>query len=216
MSPLTPSLEIIQICRRLHEKNMLAGADGNVSFRISDSQILMTPTRKHKGFLEERDIAVITLDNQIVSGEPSGERLMHLAVYKKVPEAKCVVHAHPPTAIAWSVAHPELKELPGDSLSEVILSVGNVPIASYARPGTKEMGEAIEKFLPENRVMILSRHGALAWGEDLQEAYNGMERIEAISVILKLAKDLGGLTSLPLEELKYLRELRREIGNRTL
>jgi L-fuculose-phosphate aldolase len=208
--------EIVAICRELHKRDFIAAADGNISYRVSDREILITPTQKHKGFITPNDIAVISIENEILSGNPSGERLMHLAVYRKVPEAKCVVHAHPPTAIAWSVAKPELKELPSDSLSEVILAVGKVPIVPYARPGTEGMGRACENFLPENRVMILSRHGALSWGEDLMEAYGGMERIEAIAKILKASLELGGITSLPQSEIEFLRDLRRKIGPKTL
>src|SRR5690606_22645124 len=204
--------DILKICRLLHEKDLIAGADGNVSFRLSPSEILITPSGKHKGFISEGDIATITLENRIVSGNPSGERDMHLEIYRRVPQAACVVHAHPPTAIAWSVAHPDLTELPSRALSETILAVGRVPIARYARPTTTEMGASIREFLPHNRVMILARHGAVAWGETAEEAYNGMERIEAIARILKLSQELGGITDLPAEEIEFLRKMRSEFG----
>lgn len=208
--------QIVEVCRRLHQKNMLAAADGNVSVKISDHEVLITPTGKNKGFISEADIAHITLDNEVKSGQPSGERLMHLEVYRRCSKARAVVHAHPQTAIAWSVARPELTELPANALSEVILAVGSVPIAPYAEPGTARMGEVLQPFLPERRVMILSRHGALSWGEDLDEAYNGMERIEAISCILKAAHELGGITDLPSAEVRRLHEIRARLGERTL
>jgi L-fuculose-phosphate aldolase len=141
---------------------------------------------------------------------------MHLEVYKRCPKAKAIVHAHPPTAIAWTVAKPDLRELPAEALSELILAVGRVPIAPYARPGTLDMGSVLAPFLPACRVILLARHGALSWGEDLEEAYNGMERLEHISQILKSASDLGGITSLPVEEVKVLREMRAKMGERTL
>src|SRR5581483_2454180 len=124
-------------------------------------------------------------------------RLMHLEVYRSCPKAKAVVHAHPPTAIAWTIAHPEMKMLPSDCMSELILAVGDLPVVPYARPGTLNMGEVLRPYLPGSRVMILARHGALSWGEDLDEAYNGMERLEHTALILKSAWELGGLTALP-------------------
>jgi L-fuculose-phosphate aldolase len=169
---------ICEVARRLHDRNMLAAADGNISFRLSDEQILITPSGIAKGFMKPEQMAVITLQNQVLRGHPSGERLMHLEIYKNCPKAKAVIHAHPPTAIAWSVARPELKELPGDSLSEVILATGSIPFVPYARPGTLDMGTHLTPFLPQHRALILSRHGAVAWGEDLDEAHRGMERIE--------------------------------------
>lgn len=208
--------EIVAICQRLNSKNMLAAADGNVSFKISDDQILITPTGLNKAFIKESDISIITLDNKIIKGKPSGERLMHLEVYRQCPQARCVVHAHPPMAIAWTVAFPKMKELPSDCLSEVILAVGKIPIVPYAKPGTQQMGQNLTHFLPSCRVMILARHGALSWGEDLIEAYNGMERLEHSALILKNAQLLGGLTSLPSEEVEALRKMRTQLGEKSL
>ena len=208
--------KLVEICQRLHSKNMLAAADGNVSYRVSDEQIYITPTGINKAFMKLSDIATINIENRILSGRPSSERLMHLEVYRQCPQARCVVHAHPPHAIAWSVAHPELKELPSDCLSEVILAVGKIPIGPYARPSTQEMGDNMTPFLPQFRVMILARHGALSWGEDPNEAYNGMERLEHSAQILQIAHTLGGLTALPQNELEALRAMRLKLGEKNL
>jgi L-fuculose-phosphate aldolase len=208
--------EILEVCRRLHQRNLLAAADGNVSVRLSDDEILFTPSGVNKARIQESDIAVVTLDNKILQGNPSGERLMHLEVYKRCPKAKAVVHAHPPTAIAFTVAHPEWQELPAKCLSEVILALGSVPVAPYARPGTVEMGTVLAPFLPQRRVLLLARHGAISWGEDLEEAYNGMERLEHISIILRNALTMGTLTELPEEEVQVLKEMRKKLGERTL
>lgn len=207
---------IVRFCELLHKKNMLAAADGNVSYRVSDREILITPSGVPKAFIHPDDIAVIDLANNIVKGRPSGERLMHLEVYKKCPDARAVVHAHPPTAIAWTVAHPEDKELPSECLSEVILAAGRIPIVPYARPGSLDMGTQLLPFLPECRAMILSRHGALCWGESLREAYCGMERLEHSADILMRAQAMGGLTKLPPEEVRELRRMRAEMGSRLL
>jgi L-fuculose-phosphate aldolase len=138
---------------------------------------------------------------------------MHLQIYKSCAKAKAVVHAHPPTAIAWSIARPELEKLPADCLSEVILATGDIPFVPYARPGTEQMGQVLTSFLPRYRALILRSHGAVAWGEDLEEAYRGMERIEHSAHILFMAEKLGGLNKLPDEEIHYLYELRKKIGD---
>lgn len=207
---------IVEICRRLSAKNLLASADGNVSVRVSDDEIWITPAGQNKAFIEPGDMALIALDGRVLHGNPSSERLMHLEVYRSCPKARAIVHAHPPTAIAWTVARPDMKELPGEGLSELILALGRVPVAPYARPGTAAMGEVLRPFLPGTRVMVLARHGAISWGEDLDEAYNGMERLEHVAGILKSAEELGGLTALPKEEVEALWEMRRKLGERTL
>ena len=207
---------ILEIARRLHQKNMLAAADGNISFRVNDNEIWITPSGVSKAFITESDLACINLQGEILLGQPSGERLMHLQIFKTCAKAKAIVHAHPVTAIAWSVAKPELEELPADGLSEVILACGRIPFVPYARPGTSQMGEVLQSFLPEHRALILRRHGAVTWGESLEEAYRGMERIEHSAQILMSAQMLGGLSSLPSEELSYLKELRKKLGPQLL
>ncbi|MBC86291.1 MAG: aldolase [Bdellovibrionaceae bacterium] len=208
--------EIVAVCKRLYRRNCLAAADGNISFRVSDDRILMTPTGISKAFMHPQEMALLDINGDVLIGKPSGERKMHLAVYRNCPQAKAVVHAHPPTAIAWSVARPDLKELPSQSLSEVILAAGSIPFASYARPGEEAMGTVLEEFLPEHRALILSRHGALTWGESLNEAWMGMERIEHVSQILMSAEKLGGMTMLPAEEITALYELRKKLGPKLL
>lgn len=208
--------EIVDIAQRLYNRNMLAGADGNISLRLSSGEILITPSGVSKGRMRPEEMALISLDNKVLFGNASSERLMHIEIYKNCPQARAVVHAHPPTAIAWSIAQPDLKCLPAEGLSEVILACGDIPFVPYARPGTSEMAEKIQTFLPRYRAMILSRHGALTWGEDLSEALLGMERIEHSAEILWRAQTLGGLTSLPEAEIQVLRSMRIQIGERLL
>ena len=195
---------------------MLAAADGNISYRISDSEILITPSGVSKAFMNPEDMAVINLEGEVLKGKPSSERLMHLAVYRASKEAKSVVHAHPPHAISWSVANPEMKELPAECLSEVILACGRIPVVPFATPSTNEMGDHLLEFLPQHRVMILARHGGLSWGESLDEAWKGMERLEHSAQILWLSETLGGLTSLPEDAVETLRKMRKDIGPKTL
>lgn len=207
---------LLEIGRHLHHKNLLAAADGNISYRFSDREIVITPSGKNKARLTPEDLAIITLDNDILQGNPSSERLMHLEVYKKVPEAKAIVHAHPPTAIAWSLARPHMKELPTSALPEVILAAGRIPVVPYARPGTLEMGTHLHPFLPDCRLLILARHGAICWGESLEEVSNGIERLEQVATILKLTDELGGAVDLPRSEIRALKQLRAQIGPRII
>ena len=208
--------EITLYCQRLYQKNLLAATDGNVSYRLNQEAIYFTPTQKHKAWIKEEEMALVTIDNKILYGQPSNERLMHLAVYQAVASARAIIHAHPPIAIAWTIAHPHLTTLPTDAMSELVLALGEVPIAPYARPTTHQMGEVLLPYLPDCKVILLARHGAISWGESLEEAYFGMERLEHAALILKAAEELGGLTKLPEEEMKILKQMRKQMGNRSL
>ena len=211
-----PLESICDVCRRLHARNLLAAADGNVSALLEDGRIAITPSGVAKARLDPGQMAFMDPDGLVLSGRPSTERLMHLAVYRACPEARAVVHAHPPTAIAWSLARPEMAFLPADALPELILAAGSIPVVPYARPGSAAMGEHLVPFLPAHRLLILARHGALAWGESLEEAYNGLERLEHACQILKAAAELGGARPLPEAELEALREARSRGGRRLL
>ncbi len=204
------------VCRRLHGRNLLAAADGNVSVRLDDGRIAITPSGVPKARLEPHQMAYLSPAGDRLAGCPSSERLMHLAIYATCPAARAVVHAHPPTAIAWSVARPDWATLPEDVLPEVVLGVGAIPIVPYARPGTADVGDGLVPHVRDHRALILARHGAVSWGETLEEAYSGIERIEHVAQILRAAQELGALTRLPAEEMRALARARAAIGPRTL
>lgn len=211
--------KVISIAKRLHEQGFLASADGNISFLDEsggEKKVYITPSGIPKKDVTAESMACLDISGETLSGKPSSEKLMHLTIYQNSDSAKAVVHAHPPHCIAWSIARPDWKFLPAAAMSELILAVGDVPIVPYARPSTQDMGDFLLPFLAEHRAMILARHGVLCWGETLEEAYNGVERIEHAAKILMLAQNMGGITSLPDEEVSALREMRKKIGNKTL
>jgi L-fuculose-phosphate aldolase len=208
--------DLLDACRRLHAGGLLAASDGNLSTRLPDGRIAMTPSGVPKARVQLEDLAYLLPDGTILSGRPSSERAMHLAIYQAVPEAKAIVHAHPPTAIAWSLARPEWKELPADGLPEVILAAGRIPIVPMAVPGTEAMGTNLLPFLPDHRLLVLARHGGLCWGEHMPEAAGGMERLEQVAVILWRAETLGGAKPLSSLEVAELRALRAKIGPRII
>lgn len=208
--------EAIEACRSLHAQGLLAAADGNVSLRLDGGRVAITPRGVAKASLRREDFAFLDLDGTVLRGDPSSERLMHLAVYRACPEAKAVVHAHPVTAIAWSLAHPEAAELPSDALPEVILAAGRIPLVPMATPGTKAMGSNLTPYLPAHRLMILARHGGLAWGESVREAAGGIERLEQVAKILLAAEGFGGAKALAASEVEELRALRAKLGPRLI
>ena len=202
--------------RRLHAAGLLAASDGNLSVRLPNGLIAMTPSGVPKARLRREDLAHLTLEGEVVAGHPSSERAMHLAIYRAVPEARAVVHAHPPTAIAWTLARPELQELPSDGLPEVILAAGRIPIVHMAIPGSETMGTNLLPYLPAHRLLVLARHGGLCWGESMDEAAGGLERLEQVAEILWKAETLGGAKPLPPADLAELRALRAKLGPRII
>lgn len=200
----------IEAIKTLWMKNFLAAGDGNFSFKV-DNEIFITPSGRRKCEIKENEFVSVG-DKE----KASSESLMHLKVFNKCEKAKVVFHAHPPAAIAWSITHDE-PFLPNNHLSELILSVGSIPVVPYARPGSEDMGDHLDEFLPKSRVLILKHHGALTWGETVEEALSGMERLEHTCEILIKALHTGKrLSTLPESEVGWLIEKRRSLGEKTL
>jgi L-fuculose-phosphate aldolase len=200
---------IVRVCRRLWERGLIAGQDGNVSLRIGTDHILVTPAGLSKGELRVGDIVEMTLDGVAVgrrAGQASSEMQIHLAAYAARPDVEAVVHAHPPTATGFAVAG-ELLEY--EALAELVYNVGQVPLVPYAMPGTRKLADLVGRFAKDHDVMLLANHGAVAVGPTLLVAHQRMESLEHAARILLAARQLGGVTRLPAAEVRALEDRRR-------
>lgn len=200
--------EIVRVCRMLHQKNYLAGTDGNVSVRLGD-QVLLTPSGVNKGMMEEDQVITVDLEGRLLAGtgRPTSELRMHLLVYELRPEAGAVVHAHLPYATACTLAGISLLE---PILPEVVITLKGIPTAAYATPGTEEVPKAIREFIPEFDAILLSRHGAMTVGRDVMDAYNKMEKLEHTARVVLAARLQGVVSPLSDSEVEKLRRLREK------
>jgi L-fuculose-phosphate aldolase len=202
--------EIVEIGRRLWERRYVAANDGNISARLG-GRILVTPTGLSKGFLKPDDIVVVSESGVKLSGrtDPTSELPMHLAVYRARADVHAVVHAHPPKATGFAVAGVPLAQC---VLPEVILTLGDVPLAGYATPSTEEVARSICEFIPRFNAILLSNHGALTLGCDLSQAYFRMETVEHFAEITLAAKALGGPSPLSSDDVRKLLNVREKLG----
>jgi L-fuculose-phosphate aldolase len=203
--------DIVEVGRRLYARGYTASNDGNISVRLDERRLLMTPTGVCKGFMDARMMCITDLEGRKLEGErsPSSEIQMHLEVYRQRPEIQAVVHAHPPVATAFAVAGIPLDRA---VLAEVVTTLGSIPIAEYATPSTKELPEAVRKYVKAHDGMLLANHGALTLGADLFSAYYKMETIEHFANISFVARMLGGERLLSREEVVRLQGLRGRYG----
>ncbi len=197
--------DIVCICRMLHRKNYLAATDGNVSVRLKD-RLLITPNGVNKGIMEAEQILTVDLSGRVLegAGKPSSEIRMHLLAYELRPDVSAVVHAHLPYATGCTLAGIDLLE---PILPEVVITLGGIPTAPYATPGTIEVPEAIREFIREYDAILLSRHGAMTVGRDVVDAYNKMEKLEHTARVVLAARLQGPLEPLPEAEAEKLRRL---------
>ncbi|MEG2174435.1 MAG: class II aldolase/adducin family protein [Oscillospiraceae bacterium] len=178
---------LLEIGRRMYARGFVAANDGNLSVRVSDESLWITPTGVSKGFLTEEVLLRIDLKGHVLEGteKPSSETAMHLRIYSENPAVMAVVHAHPPYATAFAVAGLALDDL---ALTEMVQSLGQVPLAPYATPGSIEVADAVAPFCRDYAALLLQNHGALTWGKNLTEAWYRMETVEASAQVLYLAK----------------------------
>jgi len=203
--------DIVEVGRRLWQRGFVASNDGNISVRLDERRLITTPKNVSKGFMTPEMMVVTDLDGRKIAGErdPSSELKMHLEVYRNRPDARAVVHAHPPTATGFAVAGIPLDRA---VLAEVITTLGSIPIAEYATPSTQELPNAVRKYVKAHDGLLLANHGALAIAGDVMSAYYRMETIEHFARISLVAHTLGRENLLSRDEVERLQGLRGMYG----
>lgn len=210
MDEQTARREIVNIGRLLYERSYVVSSDGNVSVRLDDGRIVATPTMMCKGRMTEDSLAVTDSSGKpLTNRKPSSELQMHLLIYEERPDVKAVCHAHPPHGTAFAVAGLAIDQ---PILSEVILTLGCVPLAGYGTPSTTEVTEAMRPLVKHHNALLMANHGAVAYGTDLWQAFDRLETLEHTARIAILARILGGSQNLPSDAIEKLINLREQAG----
>ena len=199
---------VCRVGKLLYDRGYVAANDGNISVRVGEGRLLITPSGVSKGRMTPDMLLVTDLDGTVSEGnrQPSSEGKMHLEVYRGRPDVNAVVHAHPPVSTAFAVCRRGL-ETP--YLSELVAGLGQVPCTpSFAMLSTEEVPQSVRPYLADHNALLLANHGALAWGGDLWEAFDRLETVEHTAKIVLNAQLLGGGIPLTEEEVVRLQGLR--------
>ena len=199
---------VCRVGKLLYDRGYVAANDGNISVRVGEGRLLITPSGVSKGRMTPDMLLVTDLDGNVIEGNrhPSSEGKMHLEVYRGRPDVNAVVHAHPPVSTAFAVCRRGL-ETP--YLSELVAGLGQVPCTpSFAMLSTEEVPQSVRPYLADHNALLLANHGALAWGGDLWEAFDRLETVEHTAKIVLNAQLLGGGIPLTEEEVVRLQGLR--------
>jgi L-fuculose-phosphate aldolase len=200
-----------QLCfigAQMHRFQLVDGASGNISARLDSERILITPSGVSKGFMKPENLIIIDLEGRQLDDnprQPSTETPMHLEAFRKRPDVGGVIHAHPPHAVALTVAGLSLHTY---TLPEVVLLLGEVPITPYATPSSTENRDAISEIIESNNALLLAYHGSLTVGADPWEAYLRLENLEYAAKLTHLIRQLGGGAPLPPHQLEKLVAMR--------
>lgn len=203
--------EVVVVCRRLWERGLIAGPDGNVSVRLAADRLLVTPAGMSKVDVRPEDLVEVSSDGRHRRGtrRASSELAVHLRIYAQRPDVGAVVHAHPPVATGFSVAGEGFASC---ILPEVIFQVGWVPLVPYEMPGTEALARQFDPFIPTHDAFLMANHGAVTIGATLSIAHQRMESLEHTARIVLTARQLGRVNELSTEQVAALVAARERAG----
>ncbi len=190
---------IIDIGQRMYVRNFVAANDGNISVKTGDNEVWATPTGVSKGYMKKKMLVKVDLDGNILEGtcKPSSELKMHLRAYQENEEIRAVCHAHPPVCTCYAIAGIPLT---APVLAEAVITLGDVPIAPYAKLGSREVPEAVAPFCHTHNGILLANHGAVTWAEEPYAAWYRLESMEYYANILLITEHILGRQNLLTDE----------------
>ena len=204
---------IIEIGKRMYQKNFVAANDGNISCKVDDDMIWTTPTGVSKGFMTEDMMVKMRLDGTVISqGElgPSSEVKMHLRIYNENPEARGVCHAHPPIGTSFAIAGLSLDRA---IYPEALVNLGTVPCVHYEAPGSQGIPDSVAPYARDYNALLLANHGAVAWGPSVMDAWYRLEATEHYAmVIMYTGNIIGKANVLSCEQVGELIQIREKLG----
>ena len=210
MNEQTARREIVRVGNLLYGRGYVVSSDGNVSVRLDDDRIVATPTQTSKGRMTEDSLALTDLAGKPLNDRrASSELAMHLLIYRERADVRAVCHAHPPHGSAFAVAGLAIDQ---PILSEVILTLGCVPLAEYGTPSTDELTEAMLPLVKHHNALLMANHGAVAYGADVWQAFDRLETLEHTAKIVILSRALGGSRNLSPDAIEKLINVREKAG----
>ena len=206
--------ELVRFGKWLARLGYTPGTAGNLSVRLDDQRILITPTGVSKYLLKAPEMVITDLDGHRLSGclKATSEISMHLAVYRQRPDIDAVIHSHPPTATAFACAGRALDQV---LCQEAVMTLGIVPLAQFATTGTDEVAASLMPLIGRHDAILMANHGAVTYGKNLLEAFLKMETVEHLAHIALVAHQLGSprilgqdqIEELHLARTRYLRNV---------
>lgn len=195
--------EIVDVCRLMADRRLVAGAEGNVSARVPDGTVLVTPSGFNKGDVTADMLVRINMEGEVLEGSfpPTSEKFMHLEMYKQRKGINGVAHGHPVFATAFASSG---RELPTGILPELVAIIGPIPTVPYGRPSSAKLAAAVAPYVRGHNVLLLQNHGATAAGTTVRDAFHRLEVCEAYAKTVWAAELIGGVKPLTKEQIDDL------------
>jgi L-fuculose-phosphate aldolase len=183
--------ELTRVAHLIYERGYNVSIDGNLSYRLADGNLLMTPSGSHNGFLRPEELVITRPDGSLLRGDrrPTSEYRLHVELYRARPDIGCVVHVHSPFAVAASLA--------GVDLHKTYITIAPIPTTPYARISSPESPAVMRPYMQDYNWAILPRHGTVAWSDTIWNAFLRIEGLEHCAKVVMTARAAGPIEPLP-------------------
>jgi L-fuculose-phosphate aldolase len=188
--------ELLETARDLLRCGLVEGTSGNLSARLGDDRVVMSPSSLPYETMTEDDLVVMDLEGNVVEGSraPTSEKALHLACLRRHPELGAVIHSHAKYATMFAITH---RPIPCVIEEFDIYVGGEVPVARYELTGSDELGEEVSRHVAERGAVLMANHGLLTVGKDLAGALKVARLVERTAEIVWGAQALGPVVPLP-------------------
>ncbi|MCS7098249.1 MAG: class II aldolase/adducin family protein [Candidatus Methanomethyliaceae archaeon] len=192
--------ELVKCMKYLHTKGLISGIGGNASVRLSENEVLITPSGLLKAELHPSDIVKIDMNGNVLSGflKPSREGKLHIAIYRARPDVSAIIHAHNPFTVGITLAGKKIEPVNYEAWT----MFKDVPILEFKLPGSEDLANLVAQNIKSNSAVILQNHGVVTVGKTLMEALYIAETLEEVSTMIFVASCLGGAKLIPREYMK--------------
>lgn len=195
---------LVEVGARMYQKGYITAYDGNLSTRLGPNSLLVTPSGVCKGELDPSSLVVTDVGGKPLeanAAQPSSELALHLEIYRQRPDVRAIVHAHPQTTVALTLAGVSLA---GGILPEVVATLGHIPTTDYGTPSSEGSANVSRNLIRTHDAILLSGHGTVTVGSDLWDAYFKLETVEHLAKIVATAIQLSGkLPQLAEKEIRH-------------
>jgi L-fuculose-phosphate aldolase len=200
--------EVARFMRRLYEHRLTTTSGGNISLRVSDDIIVITPSATDKGRMRWKEVGLMNIFGENLTPElkPSIESEMHLAIYKRNKDIKAIVHAHPVTATAFTATKSRINTT---LTAEARAILGDPVLVPYALMGTVDLASVAADHVLQSDILLLENHGILTTGSTLLQAFDKIEVLEnaaRMTLIVEMTRKKSPLTKDRIQQIdKYFR-----------
>jgi L-fuculose-phosphate aldolase len=198
--------EVARFLRRLYKLGLTTTSGGNISQRISDDIILITPSATDKGRMRWKEVGIMDINGENLTPglKPSIEHEMHLSIYRKKKNVNAIVHAHPVVASAYTAMKCNINT---NLTAEARAICGDPLFIPYALMGTKELASLAADGALKSDILLLENHGILTTGKGLLQAFDKLEVLEnaaKMTLITEITGKKKPLTKSRIQELNKL------------